>query len=285
MTARAARQGAAPDDSAANPFRYGWRYVKRQGSDGTVELKQVPLTLEDVLHPQEEDVIPERPIQEQERGDVARVFRSRLHRLRGGLVLSDCIIDWNVPGLGHHSPDVSVFERLRRQPDSNLGIFRLAICGGRCLLALEIVSPDTRVNDVVHKVAEYHQAHVPLYIIVDQEQPGCPRRLLAYRDTPRGYKLARLDGEGRVAVPALGLLLGLRDERLVCFDAATGEVIGDYAEVTRAHEAEAKARKTAERRAQRAVRQAQQEAEARARAEQRARDLEAELRRLRGMPP
>ena len=45
----------------------------------------------------------------------------------------------------------------------------------------EIVSPHTRDNDVVAKLAEYHRAGVPLYVIIDQETEGGPRRLLGYR--------------------------------------------------------------------------------------------------------
>src|ERR1700682_4070865 len=77
--------------------------------DGRERLDQVPLTLEDVLHPQEEDVIPENSLHEKERGDLARIFRTRLSRLRSGLVLSDCLIDWNVRGMGTHAPDISIF--------------------------------------------------------------------------------------------------------------------------------------------------------------------------------
>ena len=44
-----------------NPFRYGWRYVRKMRADGKETWEQVPLTLEDVLHPREEDCIPEHP--------------------------------------------------------------------------------------------------------------------------------------------------------------------------------------------------------------------------------
>ncbi|NJN68767.1 MAG: Uma2 family endonuclease, partial [Chloroflexaceae bacterium] len=39
-----------------DPFRYGWRYVCRR-SNGREEWERVPLTEEDVLHPQMEDHI------------------------------------------------------------------------------------------------------------------------------------------------------------------------------------------------------------------------------------
>ena len=42
-----------PDD----PFRYGWREVRRATPDGEETSERVPLTLEDVLHPQVGDFV------------------------------------------------------------------------------------------------------------------------------------------------------------------------------------------------------------------------------------
>jgi len=39
------------------PFRYGWRFVPRPTPDDPRHLEQVPLTLEDVLHPEAGDFI------------------------------------------------------------------------------------------------------------------------------------------------------------------------------------------------------------------------------------
>ena len=50
--ARAPRTAPADD-----PFRYGWRFVPRPTPDDPHHLEQVPLTLEDVLHPEVGDVI------------------------------------------------------------------------------------------------------------------------------------------------------------------------------------------------------------------------------------
>jgi Uma2 family endonuclease len=239
----------------AERFRYGWRFVSCKGRNGKPESLQVPLTPEDVLHPQENDVIPERPLQEQERGDLARIFRTRLHRVRGGLVLSDCLIDWGVPGVRNHSPDVSVFADLRRPHNPRRGTLHLAALGGRCLLAIELVSPEPelRRNDVVFKLREYYEAGVPLYIIVDQEREDGPRKLLAFRRTAKGYRRVPLDRRGRLLLRELGLRLGLRDDQVVCYDAATDAELGDYTQVSGALE----------------------------NAEQRLRELEAEVRRLR----
>src|SRR5438552_16124297 len=98
-----------PEPPESDPFRYGWRYVKHARPDGTVTVDQVPLTLEDVLHPQEGDVIAENTVHEPERGHLTGACRTRLARLHDGHVFSDCIIDWNVPGLRNHPPDGCVF--------------------------------------------------------------------------------------------------------------------------------------------------------------------------------
>lgn len=136
----------------------------------------MPLTLEDVLYPQEGDVLPERPVQERDAEDPRPIFRQRARRLPGGFYLADCLIDWGVPGIGNPSPDLSVFRSVRNPPPENIGSFRLRDSGGRCALLVEIVSPHTRVNDVVETVREYHRVRVPLYVLIDQQTPvGCAK--------------------------------------------------------------------------------------------------------------
>src|SRR5271167_696158 len=46
-----------PPRSDQASFAYGWRYVARPGRNGRTEWARIPLTLEDVLHPQEADVL------------------------------------------------------------------------------------------------------------------------------------------------------------------------------------------------------------------------------------
>src|SRR5207244_4266943 len=102
------------------------------------------------------------------------------------------------------------------------GIFSVAAEGARPVLVIEIVSvdahdPGVRNNDVVAKVREYYQAGVPLYVIVDQERENGPRRLIGYRRGKRRYVKLPLDDQGRLWLEPLGLWLGLRENRVVCF--------------------------------------------------------------------
>src|SRR5438876_5263179 len=103
-----------PASSPEQEFPYGWRYVKRTRPDGTEELEQVALTLEDVLHPQEGDVIPENKPHEADRRYLTDVFESRLAERPGALVTSDLLIHWGVEDMRDHSPDVAVFVGLNR---------------------------------------------------------------------------------------------------------------------------------------------------------------------------
>jgi hypothetical protein len=119
---------------------------------------------------------------------------------------------------------------MKHPPELADGTLYVKAAGGRCLLAIEIVSPSTRVNDVTHKVAHYHQAGVPLYVIVDQEREGGPRSIIAYRWAESGYQRQPLDKEGRLLLEPLGLYLSLADGRVVCHDAATGKKLGDHAQ-------------------------------------------------------
>ena len=117
---------AAPPAQDTNPFPYGYRYLQRPGTNGDVVHDQVPLTLEDVLHPLEDDVISENTDHNNERDYIKRACRSRLRRRTGALVMSDCIIDWDHPTIRPMSPDVSViFEvadpQLRREYRRRLG--------------------------------------------------------------------------------------------------------------------------------------------------------------------
>ena len=296
-----------------DPWRYGWRYVRHTRADGTEELEQVPLTLEDVLHPQEGDQIVENSRHERLRRHFQDVIERRLSRQPTRLSLSDCLIEWDREDLRGHCPDLIVVERAEPWRWATWSSMHVRAEGARPLLIIEIVSPTTRDNDVVVKVEHYHRAGVPLYVILDEEEEDGPLRLLGYRYTPQAYVSFLPDAHGRLPVEPLGLYLTVVGDRVAIFDAATGEELGDYIAVCEALEAEVRAREAAEKarveaeermreetQARLAAEQGQAEAQERAReetqarkaaeqaqqaAESRLRDLEAELQRLRGSAP
>jgi len=231
----AARHSAEPVD----PFRYGWRFAPRPGPNGHMKYERVPLTPEDVLHPQENDQISQNTVQARDTRYLASVLEYQLSERPDALVLNDCLINWGIEGLGNHSPDLSVFTGVRN-PKRLRKRFSVVKEGARLLLVIEIVSPDDpelRNNDVVIKVQEYHRAGVPLYVLIDQEKSEGPRRVIGYRRTARRYVPLPLDDQGRLLIEPVQVLLGLRDNEAVCWDAATGEELQDYAATNRARQA------------------------------------------------
>jgi Uma2 family endonuclease len=262
-----------PERSKAS-FDYGYREVRVKLPDGRSRWKRVPLTLEDVLHPRFGDVHMLGDPHSDDCTYLRNVLKARHAGDRSVVVFSDCGIYWDIPGLRHHSPDLSVIFGVKRRKDWET--FHVRKEGVRPSLIIEVTSPKTRVNDVKTKVKQYARAKVPHYVIADMEEVEGRRRLklIAYRLKVRAYAPVSLDERGRAWLEPVGLWLGVKvdpetgGDRLVLIDPVTDQEIGDYTQVDRARsEAEARARA---------------EAEARSEAEARARALEAELRRLRG---
>ena len=94
-----------PGSAQLDPFRYGWRYVRVQGSDGTESLKQVPLTLKDVLFPRTGDFIAQTDLHDSDLNYLKDVFKARLVGDPQAAVVSDCRVDWNLEGVEPLGPD------------------------------------------------------------------------------------------------------------------------------------------------------------------------------------
>ena len=245
-----------PPDSGVDPdpFRYGWRHVRRRQPDGTEALEMVPLTLLDVLHPQEEDHVVENSRHERHRRYFHDVFEKRLARRPTLLSLSDCRIDWDRPDIRPHGPDLIVLERDEPWAWRSWGTLHVEEEHARPLLIIEFTSPHTRDTDVVNKVEHYYRVGVPLYVIVDEAQDEEPLSLRGYRYEPHGYAEMPLDERGRLYLESFGLYLVATAERVALFDAVTEKELGDYVAVSEALEAEIRARQAAERRARKEAR-------------------------------
>ena len=249
------------DPRREDPFFYGWRDTYRVGAHGRKEYVQMPLTSEDVLHPQEGDHIMLGDAHSDDTSYLKNTFRIQLASDATARVFNDLGIYWDLPELDHYSPDISVIVGIRRAR-RNWTAFYVAKEGVRPSLLIEITSPSTRTIDLHDKRKEYYQARVPYYVIADEQIRHGQRslRILGYRRGQRGYERLALNRQGRLWLDPVGLWLGQEDGRVACYD-AQGNRFGDYTEV-------AQARKAAD--------------EAREAAEERVRQLEAELRRLRG---
>ncbi len=259
-----------------DPFRIGWRDVFRQLPDGTTEHTQIPLTAEDCLHPREGDVIVEGTLHSLIRDYLASVFQLRLSHDPHALVLTDTGVYWDEPELRHHSPDVAAIFDVRERR-KNWKSFYVAEQKTRPRIIVEVVSPNTRENDVETKLWHYHRAKVQYYVIVDRDRND-NLRLLGYQYAPPRYLEMPVDEFGRLWLEPVGVSIGLKDGKVVCYDGDTGEeiptLIAAHAQIQ-----EVKAIADAERA------RADAEAAARLAAEARIRELEDQLKLKSANPP
>jgi Uma2 family endonuclease len=294
------RPAGAPEP---DPYRYGWRYVPVEEADGRVSYDQVPLTLEDVLFPETGDFIVQSDLHDSDVSYLKYVLKSRLADDPHAVVVYDCRVDWNLPGVRPLGPDIAVFFGVKQYRD--WATLEVTAEGAQPALVVEVTSPQSRKNYVETKVEFYHAAKVPLYVIADARKESDEARrleLIAYRYQPDQYERIAPDERGWIWLEPVRLWVGVTTDprlgydRLACYDGETGEEIGDYramklgregAEV-RAATAEAQTRLEAKARAE-AEAHARLEAKARADAEARAaaadariRQLEAELKRRGG---
>ena len=280
-------------------YRYGWREIPRTLPNGQKIYERVPLTLEDIVHPQVGDFRMQSAEHEQICTYLRTLLRERFANDPTTIVLGDVLVAWATRGMRGHGPDVAIIFNV--QQHQNWSTFYEANEGTKPSLIIEVTSPSTYSVDLETKVAHYAEVGVEWYVIVDIViRRGMPaKRLLGYQLTEADYRAFEPNEKGWLWLAPVNLWLGWASEHIACYDEAGNLVeTGDrrVAEVqARARAAEqraddaAQARAAAEQRADDAA-QARATAEQRADdAEQRARDeararqqLEAELRRLRG---
>jgi colicin import membrane protein len=267
----------APDD---DPFVYGWRYVWCEELD---DYDQIPLTLDDVLHPEEGDELVLSSLHEEFCLYLFGILLDYYKHDPSVLVLHDTGIYWDIPELRHHSPDLAVIFGIQN-PREDWRSFHVAREGGvRPVLIAEVTSPHTRIVDVDsdirprNKYRQYRRAGVPYYIIIDNARRavGHPPPLFGYRlNTAGAYEPLQPNARGWLWLEPLQLWLGTSDYSIALYD-RNGKMLGDYTSVKEELAAASVARMQAE------TARARAEAEARE-ATARVRELEAELRRLRG---
>jgi colicin import membrane protein len=265
-----------PRQPKNDPYRFGWRDVPRIDECGREHFDMVPLTEEDILHPELEDHVTQNMPHQVDCAYLFGTFQIALSGRAGALVVADHKVIWDIAGMGSHGPDIAVVfgvqpERVR--PES----FDVAEHGVRPELIIEVTSPATRRNDLRVKPAEYWQCGVQYYVIVEEVPRHRQRqlRIIGYRRGKRGYRQMRLNARGWLWLETVQLWLGQENGRVVCYDKQRKPIVD---------------RVQAEQERQQAEQRAEQEAQLRAEAEQRAAQaltevarLQEELRRLRGV--
>ncbi len=129
---------------ATDPWRYGWRYVRHTQPDGTVVIEEIPLPLEGLLYPEEDDYVVQEPWHTQDFTYCYSALAAWHAAQPDVVVLGDCRVDWGVPGLRPLGPDILVLFDVHHWLQQ---AYHLADEGGHAVLVVEIASPSTRDND------------------------------------------------------------------------------------------------------------------------------------------
>lgn len=262
-----------------DPYIYGWREVARINSEGRRYFHRIPLTLEDILHPQEDDVRMHSHDHEKMCRYLGNVFQKQLSAHDAAIVLADVRIAWATEGIAPHTPDISVVFGVKQV--KNWATFSEIQEGTRPTVVVEVTSPSTRHVDLVDKFDEYEAVGVACYALVDcyEQQKRPMQRVLAYRSVAGKFTEVPPHEQGGVWLEPLQLRLAFTDGVLTAYD-EHGKPLLDYAAVSLQLDAEIMARQQAEARALEAEARAQAENQARLEAEARAQALEARLRQL-----
>lgn len=253
-------------------FAYGWREREKILANGASVQERIPLTLNDILHPQVGDFRMHTDEHERYCIYLYNVLTGILANIAGAIVLHDTRVSWPDPDLDAHGPDIAVIFDVAEHRDWST--FDTAEEGTKPTLIIEVTSPKTRSVDLVNKHDEYEQAGIDYYIIVDirRRKSGIARELIGYRLTDNGYEQMFPNKQGRLWMKPVGLWIGIEGTNLVCYDEDERKV-KSHVEVLADLNIETSARAKAEK-------MAQDEASALAEAEKRIAELEAEIDRL-----
>lgn len=201
----------------------GWRYETIHLPDGSVDVAHIPLTDEEILHPQEGYVIPESTYHTATCHDLIAMFRWRYAEQTDVAVFHDLVIEWDEAALKTHAPDLAVIPNVHDR-DADCGSFVVAEEGTRPLLIIEVVSPKTRNNDRSTKVKQYARAGVQEYLYIDHWTRKGQEiwEVVGFRLEEGQYVPLVPDEDGAIYCRSVGLRIGIENGKVWVEDAETG---------------------------------------------------------------
>lgn len=211
-------------------YEYGWRYVERDLGGGNFTTEEVPLTLEDVLYPEEGDQVTHSTAHQRIVHYLVDALKAALASDQSAVVLDDIRVAWDDDELRPNGPDIAVILGVREP--RNWSTFSVEDEGVRPALIIEVTSPETRGIDLVTKVDIFAEAGVPNYIVIDvrQRQRRVSIRLIGHVLAEAGYQIVAPNERGQVRLAPLDLWVGVEDNDIYCYDGAGRRVL-DYVDL------------------------------------------------------
>jgi colicin import membrane protein len=214
----------------ADPFRIGTQMLCTTGPDGKRGYREVPMALEDFLHPLEEDRFTHCKMHADTVLRLWEAVEARFADRPDVQVFARHRIDWQVPGILPHGPDIAVFDNSSRHWNPHRNTLPVREMGYNPLAVIEVTEGPTRDIDFAEKFTEYCAAGVPVYVIVDAAGPAGADRVLAFRRGSSGFVPIEARGELGVFVPGIDLWLSWANDR-IAVATQDGRVIPSAAEI------------------------------------------------------
>ena len=249
-------------------FDYGWQEEAVIDPAGTITYRQIPLTAEQALHPEEHYIMPQPRLQDILSSAIVEMLKPYCSgRDPLLMVVRDLIIKWDKRNLRQHAPDIAIIPNVPNQ-HKTWGIFDVTKEGTRPCLIIEIVSEATRQQDRETKVFQYAQAGVQEYAYIDHRFTRNQEvwELAGFRLVQDSYLPIRPDEDGAIFLETIDVRLGLNDGQVWIENGQTGQLLLDVFQV---HHTLSKT----EERAKSAEEKAEQERLARQQAEKQLADL------------
>ncbi|HEX6901315.1 MAG TPA: Uma2 family endonuclease [Thermoanaerobaculia bacterium] len=208
-----------------DPFRLGWRLKSVRLPDGSSEIREVPLTAEDLLDPQVGDHVTQNSWHISTAHQLLGILQARYKSQPDVLVTCDMKIIWGIAGLESPSPDLAIIPGVRDRGRFRRS-FRVKRERAQPVLVVELVSdePEHKSADHDKKVKIYQRAGVPEYVIADPPYTPSGCRLTGYRLNRAGrYEPIPPDSQGRILSVTTSLGFAPAGETIDLIDAETGE--------------------------------------------------------------
>ncbi len=220
-----------PDSSphfAEEPHEAVLRPVRKQ--NGELVIEKLPLTLDVLLDPREEDQMTQSRPHERQLGPLADTLERFLERQDGVVVLSDMLILWKQLGERDVVPDLFVVKGVRDRDAIDRSFDPVEEGSSPCLI-IEVVSdstPDAQAKDEKENPPLFERMKVEDLVLVYPWRPAGnqPLRLDAKRLGASGrYRANRPGPGGWILLDSVGLRIKVAEDgrRLLVEDVRTGE--------------------------------------------------------------
>jgi hypothetical protein len=209
-----------------DPFRLGFRYRTSPTADGRESVEQVPLAAEDLLYPQEGDVVADGLPHNRVLHPKADSVRRHMKKFPNLLVTCDVVLVLRSDGK-NCAPDLAVIDGDVDVSNVERGV-HLRDVGGRLVFALEVVSTSEKEieeKDTRKNLGRYAREGVTEYFTVYPIGEGRVKDLVGRTLVQGAYVLIAPDATGRVYSAVLDLFFQIdaKSKELLAYDATTGQ--------------------------------------------------------------